>query len=366
MRKLLLLLSTVLLLSSCTFSKISELPSSELNPVFFYESSSAQKAVYETGSPYTKLFDADMRFMTGSVSPLSTGVLAFQSIKSMSGWYGVLYYITRKGTVISRTYLNDTAMEIKNDFALSQSDIFSRGGFAYTLYKVKNDSLGSFALNPLEKIWTGNLDCFRSAVLFTGDVHGTVYLAGGTEDNSVNNLYRYTKEDGDFVKIFTVPHASKLINPSEGEKASDFMNMIPLSDESIIIFPSQNFRYAADFDVFLLRKGEVNPVELSVTGLGEKVLCLTGRGFEVNGKIGITAALSADMKGRIAMAVFVLNGNELVCEKLIEDTYAAALVYGKDPATGSLWYYGDSGTCSKDVNALCSFDGSAVIEQALP
>lgn len=366
-KQLLALISCAVLFYSCTFSKISEVPSSQLQPVFFYGTLIGKGSIYETGTPFTKLFDVNHSFISSSVSPLSTGILAFGSVKNMTSRYGILYYITNKGTIISRTYMDDTYMEIHNDFALSQSDSYaSADGFAFTLYKVKNDSLGSFASNPLEKIWTGNLDCFRSSVLFMGDEHDTVYLAGGSYDNETNTLYRYTKESGAFTSVFTAPHRSKLIDTESGSSASDFMYVIPLSDGSIIIYPSQNFRFAADYEVFHLKKGESEPVKLSVTGVPSDVLCFSGNGFEVNGKIGITMAQSTEDSGPVCMAVFSLSGTDLICEKIIENTYAASYVYGKDPETGVYWYYGDSGTCTKTSNALCSFDGSSVFEQILP
>ncbi len=368
MRKILfIVLSCSVFFFSCTFSKISDIPSSELQPVFFYGSLIGKGTIYETGSPYTNLFDVNHRFLSNSVSPLSTGILAFEAVKNMTSHYGILYYITDKGSIISRTFMDDTSMEIRNDFALSQSDEYSvQGGFSYSLYKVKNDSLGSFALNPLEKLWTGSLGCFRSSVLFMGDEHDTVYLAGGSYDNETNTLYRYTKESGSFTSIFTTSHHSNLKDAASGNSASDFMYLIPLSDGSILIYPSQNFRFAADYEVFHLKKGESVPVKLSVTGVPSNVLCFTGNGFEVNGKIGITMAQSTEDDGPVCMAVFTLSGSNLLCEKIIENTYAASYVYGKDPENGSYWYYGDSGTCTKTANALCSFDGSSVSEQILP
>ena len=151
-KKLLTIISCAVLFYSCTFSKISEVPSSQLQPVFFYGALIGKGSIYETGTPFTKLFDVNHSFISSSVSPLSTGILAFCSVNNMTSRYGILYYITNKGTIISRTYMDDTYMEIHNDFALSQSDSYaSADGFAFTLYKVKNDSLGSFASNPLEK-----------------------------------------------------------------------------------------------------------------------------------------------------------------------------------------------------------------------
>lgn len=354
------------LLCSCTFSKLSNVPSSQLQPVFFYGTYIDKGSVYKTGSPYRKLFDVNHSFQQASLAPLSTGVFAFESVKNMTSWYGVLYYITHKGTIISRTYMSDTSMVLHNDFALSQSEVYEEDGFSYSLYRIKNDSLGSFASNPLDKIWTGNLDCFRSSVLFMGDEQDTVYLAGCSYDDETNILYRYTKDQQDFTPVFSAPHRTKVLNSSSGETSSDFMYLIPLSDGSILIYPSQNTRIASEYEVFLLKNGDNSPVKLTISGVPSSALCFTGRGFEVNGKIGITMALSADPAGPVGMAVFSLSATDLVCEKLIENTYAASYVYGKDPGTGECWYYGDSATCSKDVNALCSFDGVSVYEQNLP
>ena len=360
------LISCALLFSSCTFSRISDVPSSQLQSVFFHGTYIDKGSIYRTGSPYTTLFDVNHSFQHSSVSPLSTGILAFDSVKNMTSWYGVLYYITNKGTIISRTYMDDTSMVIHNDYALSQSEVYDADGFSYSLYKVKNDSLGSFASNPLEKIWTGNLDCFRSSVLFMGDEYDTVYLAGASYDNETNTLYRYTKEQSDFSEIFSTPHRTKLINTQSTETSSDFMYLISLQDGSLIIYPSQNVRAASFYEVFLLPEGETIPLKLSVSGVPSHALCFAGRGFETNGKIGITMALSEDEGGPVGMAVFTLSGTDLVCENIIENTYAASYVYGKDPNTGAYWYYGDSSTCSKDGNALCCFDGVSVTEQSLP